>query len=58
VRPDDETRTIIDKAVRHEFAATGIEAVARRAGVSTGTLYRLISNLASLFEGVVRLVLQ
>jgi AcrR family transcriptional regulator len=57
VRPDDETRTIIDEAARHEFAATGfvatsMEAVARRAGVSTKTLYRLIPNKASLFEGM------
>jgi AcrR family transcriptional regulator len=58
VRPDDETRAIIYEAARHEFAAsgfaaTGMEAVARRAGVSTKTLYRLIPNKASLFEGMV-----
>jgi AcrR family transcriptional regulator len=58
VRPDDETRRIIYEAARHEFAdsgyaATNIEAVARRAGVSTKTLYRLIPNKASLFEGMV-----
>jgi AcrR family transcriptional regulator len=58
VRPDDETRTIIYEAARHAFAAsgfaaTGMEAVARRAGVSTKTLYRLIPNKASLFEGMV-----
>jgi AcrR family transcriptional regulator len=57
-RPDDETRQIIYEAARHEFAAngyaaTGMEAVARRAGVSTKTLYRLIPNKASLFEGMV-----
>ena len=58
VRPDDETRQIIYEAARHEFAASGyaatsMEAVARRAGVSTKTLYRLIPNKAALFEGMV-----
>src|ERR1700687_2841080 len=58
VRPDDETRAVIYEAARHEFAgsgyaATSIEAVARRAGVSTKTLYRLIPNKAALFEGMV-----
>src|SRR3981081_2987501 len=58
VRPDDETRQIIYEAARQEiagngYAATSIETVARRAGVSTRTLYRLVSNKASLFEGMV-----
>jgi AcrR family transcriptional regulator len=58
VRPDDDTRQIIYEAARHEFAAsgyaaTGMESVARRAGVSTKTLYRLVPNKASLFEGMV-----
>jgi AcrR family transcriptional regulator len=58
VRPDDETRRMIYEAARHEFAGTGyaatsIETVARRAGVSTRTLYRLIPNKAALFEGMV-----
>jgi AcrR family transcriptional regulator len=58
LRPDDETRAIIYEAARHAFAAggfaaTSMEAVARRAGVSTRTLYRLIPNKASLFEGMV-----
>src|SRR5260370_37409441 len=57
-RPDDEPRRIIYEAARHEFAASGyaatsMEAVARRAGVSTKTLYRLVPNKASLFEGMV-----
>src|ERR1700704_2837386 len=57
-RPDDETRQIIYEAARHEFAgngyaATSMETVARRAGVSTRTLYRLIANKAALFEGMV-----
>jgi AcrR family transcriptional regulator len=58
VRPDDETRQIIYEAARHEFAgsgyaATSMETVARKAGVSTKTLYRLVPNKASLFEGMV-----
>jgi AcrR family transcriptional regulator len=58
LRPDDETRQIIYEAARQEFAANGYaatstEAVARRAGVSTKTLYRLIPNKAALFEGMV-----
>lgn len=58
LRPDAETRQIIYEAARHEFAgsgyaATSMEAVARLAGVSTKTLYRLIPNKASLFEGMV-----
>jgi AcrR family transcriptional regulator len=58
LRPDDETREIIYEAARHEFAANGFaatstETVARRAGVSTKTLYRIVPNKAALFEGVV-----
>src|SRR5260370_2359031 len=58
VRPDDETRRMIYEAARHEFAGNGyavtcMEAVARRAGGSTKTLYRLIPNKAALFEGMV-----
>jgi len=58
LRPDDETRQIIYEAARHEFAANGYaatstETVARRAGVSTKTLYRLVPTKAALFEGMV-----
>ncbi len=58
VRPDHETRQVIYEAARHEFAdsgyaATSMETVARRAGISTRTLYRLVPNKASLFEGMV-----
>lgn len=58
LRPDNETRRIIYEAARHEFAdsgyaATSMETVARAAGVSTKTLYRLIPNKAALFEGMV-----
>src|SRR5467141_4035643 len=58
VRSDEETREVIFDAARSEFAHTGyaatsMESVARRAGVSTKTLYRLIPNKAALFEAMV-----
>jgi AcrR family transcriptional regulator len=58
LRSDDETRQIVYEAARHQFtetgyAATGMETVARRAGVSTKTLYRLVPNKPALFEGMV-----
>src|SRR5262245_48287681 len=58
VRPDDETRQMIYEAARHAFADSGyattsMETVARHAGVSTKTLYRLIPNKEALFEGMV-----
>jgi AcrR family transcriptional regulator len=58
VRPDNETRGLIYEVARREFAANGyaatsMEAVARSAGISTKTLYRLIPTKAALFEGMV-----
>ena len=58
IRPDDETRQMIYEAARHQFAengfaATSMEAVARQAGVSTKTLYRLIPAKAALFESMI-----
>jgi AcrR family transcriptional regulator len=49
---------MIYEAARQEFAANGYaatstEAVARRAGISTKTLYRLVPNKAALFEGMI-----
>jgi AcrR family transcriptional regulator len=57
-RCDEETRALISDAARSEFAvngyaATNMESVARRAGVSTKTLYRLIPNKAALFEAMI-----
>jgi AcrR family transcriptional regulator len=57
-RSDEETRTIIYEAARREFAAhgyatTNIESVARAAGISTKTLYRLIPNKAAVFEAMI-----
>ena len=58
LRSDEETRAVILEAARHEFAsagyaATNMESVARAAGVSTKTLYRLIPNKAALFEAMI-----
>src|SRR5580692_1556562 len=58
VRPDDETRQMIFDAARHQFAESGyaatcMEAVARRAGVSTKTLYRLVPAKAALVENMI-----
>src|SRR5215469_15088961 len=57
-RSDEETQAIILEAARYEFshtgyAATAMEGVARRAGVSTKTLYRLFPNKAAVFEAMV-----
>jgi AcrR family transcriptional regulator len=58
LRSDEETRTIIFEAARQEFATSGyaasnMECVARRAGISTKTLYRLIPTKAAMFEAMV-----
>ena len=58
LRSDEETRALILEAARYEFshsgyAATSMENVARRASVSTKTLYRLVPNKAALFEAMV-----
>ena len=57
-RTDDETRGVILETARHAFAsggyaATSMESVARSAGISTKTLYRLMPNKASLFEAMI-----
>ncbi|WP_458790877.1 TetR/AcrR family transcriptional regulator [Yoonia sp. MH D7] len=55
VRTEQETRAILIKAAAEVFlsagyAGTSIEAVARRAGMSTRTIYKTVSNKASLFR--------
>src|SRR6516164_4747568 len=57
VRSDEETRQIIFDAARQAFAADGYaatstEELARRAGISTRTLYRLFPAKAALFEAL------
>jgi AcrR family transcriptional regulator len=58
LRSDEETGALILEAARYEFshsgyAATAMENVSRRGGVSTKTLYRLFPNKAALFEAMV-----
>jgi AcrR family transcriptional regulator len=58
IRSDDDTRRLIIEAAGQEFrangyAATCMNAVAQRAGISTKTLYRLIPTKAELFAHVV-----
>jgi AcrR family transcriptional regulator len=58
IRSDEETRGIVIDAARQEFQANGYAAtcmndVAQRAGVSTKTLYRLIPTKADLLKSVV-----
>ena len=57
-RSDDETRHLIAEAARHEFTTHGyagacIDDVAKRAGVSKKTLYRLVPAKADLFKASV-----
>jgi len=57
LRSDEETRQIVFEAARHAFAvdgyaATSTEELARRAGISTKTLYRLFPGKAALFEAM------
>jgi AcrR family transcriptional regulator len=58
VRSDEETRALLIEAADRAFGAQGYAAaciadVARDAGVSTKTLYRLVPTKAALFESVV-----
>jgi AcrR family transcriptional regulator len=57
VRSDEETKRIVFDAARHAFAvdgyaATSTEDLARSAGISTKTLYRLFPGKAALFEAM------
>ncbi|WP_431206266.1 TetR/AcrR family transcriptional regulator [Bradyrhizobium betae] len=57
MRSDEETRQIVLEAARHAFAgdgyaATSTEELARSAGISTKTLYRLFPGKAVLFEAM------
>jgi AcrR family transcriptional regulator len=57
-RTDEETLALIVAAAREEFNASGYAGasmcnVAQRAGVSTKTLYRLVSAKEALFEQVI-----
>src|SRR5262249_44266468 len=57
LRSDEETKQIVFDAARHAFAvdgyaATSTEELARRAGISTKTLYRLFPGKAALFAAM------
>jgi AcrR family transcriptional regulator len=53
-RPQELLTAAIDLFVERGFASTRLEDVARRAGVSKGTLYLYFANKEELFKAVVR----
>lgn len=53
-RPEEITRAALELFVERGYAATRLEDVAARAGVSKGTLYLYFANKAELFKAVVR----
>jgi len=53
-RPQELLAAAIDLFVERGFASTRLEDVARRAGVSKGTLYLYFENKEELFKAVVR----
>jgi AcrR family transcriptional regulator len=53
-RPQELLAAAIDLFVERGFASTRLEDVARRAGVSKGTLYLYYENKEELFKAVVR----
>ncbi len=53
-RPEEITGAALELFVERGYAATRLEDVAARAGVSKGTLYLYFANKAELFKAVVR----
>src|SRR5512134_1386215 len=53
-RPSEITAAALEVFVERGFAATRLEDVAARAGVSKGTVYLYFTNKAELFKAVVR----
>lgn len=53
-RPNEIVEAARATFVEHGFAATRVEAIARRAGVSKGTVYLYFPTKEALFEAVVR----
>lgn len=53
-RPQELLDAALELFVEHGYASTRLEDVARRAGVSKGTLYLYFSNKEELFKAVVR----
>src|SRR5262249_21205413 len=53
-RPADILRAALDAFVENGFAATRLEDIAERAGVSKGTLYLYFESKEALFKAVIR----
>ncbi len=53
-RPSEILAAAVEEFVEHGYAATKLEDVARRAGVTKGTLYLYFANKEALFKAVVR----
>lgn len=53
-RPQELLAAALDQFVERGYAATRLEDVAKRAGVSKGTLYLYFTNKEELFKAVVR----
>jgi AcrR family transcriptional regulator len=53
-RPEEITAAALELFVERGFAATRLEDVAARAGVSKGTLYLYFANKEELFKAVIR----
>ena len=53
-RPEEIVAAALEEFVERGFAATRLEDVARRAGVTKGTLYLYFKNKDALFKAVVR----
>ena len=53
-RPEEITAAALESFVEHGYAATRLDDVAARAGISKGTLYLYFANKEELFKAVVR----
>ncbi|MGE5144422.1 MAG: TetR/AcrR family transcriptional regulator [Acidobacteriota bacterium] len=53
-RPEEIVNAALEEFVERGFAATRLEDVARRAGVTKGTLYLYFKNKEALFKAVIR----
>jgi AcrR family transcriptional regulator len=53
-RPDEITAAALESFIERGYAATRLEDVAARAGISKGTLYLYFNNKEELFKAVVR----
>src|SRR2546430_5624426 len=53
-RPEEIIRAALEVFADRGFAATKLEEVARRAGVTKGTIYLYFANKESLFKAIIR----